>query len=468
MSRKSVFNPELYAFLQKDKQTKFVWRDRVEHEDRDKYGKTNLAESNLTPKELAINSTKLPHSQISDQNFLAINPKLVRPREETRVNMTPYKRTVLSVPVLRKAIFDDADMYLLSMAFVTPFYLQRFFNKEMSQHLVYRAYLTALASWDQSLTDIVANKGAESGDIEFKFEYYDRRTNYINEYSKVFPDFLDVNLKIKQSNATQDVLFCLACVIMQTLGKQVNEDNVTGWFKNRLRAIAARIGNVNIESWDEFRPSTISLQTANRSMAQLFEFRRMIVDRMFHYQKEKTKMGEMFSMVLGMIACTDITHVVNIDVYLVKTMPELLNLQMLRPYDDQLVAMYEFWKKYKDIFPYVRFYVRPEECHPINRHCLMPLIIASHVVATYTSNTFKNYKGAQVDSDLFKSINAIVNRYIQMRNTSASIALGVSERTIMTELEKLHHLENMDMPGASVSDSALIRDLEKLNLIHQE
>lgn len=46
---------------------------------------------------------------------------------------------------------------------------------------------------------------------------------------------------------------------------------------------------------------------------------------MFHYQKQKTKLGEMFSMVLSMIACTDITHVVNIDVYLMKTMPELMS-----------------------------------------------------------------------------------------------------------------------------------------------
>lgn len=46
---------------------------------------------------------------------------------------------------------------------------------------------------------------------------------------------------------------------------------------------------------------------------------------------------------------------VNIDVYLIKTMPELMNLQMLRPNDDQLVAMYEFWRKHASICPYVPF-----------------------------------------------------------------------------------------------------------------
>lgn len=324
------------------------------------------------------------------------------------------------------------------------------------------------APWDQSLTDVVANKGAECGDIQFKFEYYDRRTAFMEHCVKVLPEFYAINAQITEKGANLDVMFCLSCVIMQTLGKQVNDDNVTGWYKNRLRAIASRIGSVNTVAWDEFHPSTIALQTASRSMAQLFDFRKMVVDRIFHYQKEKTKLGEMFSMVLGMISCTDITHVVNIDVYLMKTMPELMNLQMLRPYDDQLAAMYAFWRKHKAIFPYVRFYIRPEECHPINRHSLMPLIIASHVVATYTSNTFRNYKGEQVDSDLFKSIKTIVNKYIQMRINSSYVALGVNERAMMTDIEKMHHLDNAEMPDINLSESALIRDLDKLNLIQQE
>lgn len=116
------------------------------------------------------------------------------------------------------------------------------------------------------------NKGAECGDLQFKFTYYDHRAAYMQHYQRILPEFADINVRLTQAKANQDVLFCLACVIMQTLGKQVNEDNVTGWFKNRLRAVAARIGHVNTETWDVYRPSTLTLHLANRSMAQLLSF----------------------------------------------------------------------------------------------------------------------------------------------------------------------------------------------------
>lgn len=83
----------------------------------------------------------------------------------------------------------------------------------------------------------------------------------------------------------------------------------------------------------------------------LFEFRKMLVDRMFGYAKEKNQLGVVFDMVLTMIAGTDLTHVFNIDLYLMKCMPKLMNIQCLRPYDDQLVKMYAFWKKTRGLFP---------------------------------------------------------------------------------------------------------------------
>lgn len=194
MSKKTVFNSGLYDFLQKDKQTRHVWREHIQPEERDKYGRTNLAESNLTPKELAVSSNKLPHSQLSDQNFLSINPKLVKPSEDTQVNMTPYQKKVLTVPVLRKLEFEEKDMYVIMMAFVAPFYRQKLVNVEMTQHQVYIAYMTACPSWDQSLKAAIADKGAECGDIQFKFEYYDRRTTFMEECIKGLPEFLNINL----------------------------------------------------------------------------------------------------------------------------------------------------------------------------------------------------------------------------------------------------------------------------------
>lgn len=332
------------------------------------------------------------------------------------------------------------------------------------REMIYYAYMKFMASYDKSLTDTIAIKAAEIGDIQFQFVLTGSATEYTAKYITIMPDFLLLQSRLVTDKATQDVLQCLMCVVirvvMQTLGKQVTDDNVSVWFKNRFRAAAAR--HVTTEQWDEYRPSTATMQLAHKAMGQMFAFRRMVVDRFFHYQASPTRFGEMFSLILSMIACTDITHVVNINVYLMKTMPELLNLQMLRPYDDQLITMYESWNKHKHYFAYVRFYISPEECHPINRHNLTPLIIASHVVATYTSSTFRNYKGAQTDSDLYKHINQIVSRYIRLHHDVSMIALGLSERALMSSIERTLVMEGHSIAPPADSEALLMRDLENI------
>lgn len=55
-----------------------------------------------------------------------------------------------------------------------------------------------------------------------------------------------------------------------------------------------------------------------------------------------------------------------------------------------------------------------------------------------------------------------------MRNNSSYIALGVSERAMMTDIDKMHHLDNIEMPDVNLSESALIRDLNEMNLARQE
>lgn len=163
-------------------------------------------------------------------------------------------------------------------------------KEDISQDQVYTSYMSALASWDKSLSDTIANRGAAYGDLCFKFVEYDSNTLFHLHYARLLPEYLIIMAKLTaDTKNNQDVYFCLMCIIMQTLGKQVNDENIDGWFENRMRAIAARIGGVHTEDWESYRPTIRTLQMTNRSMAHLFEFRRMIVDRMFYYQKEKTK-----------------------------------------------------------------------------------------------------------------------------------------------------------------------------------
>lgn len=74
----------------------------------------------------------------------------------------------------------------------------------------------------------------------------------------------------------------------------------------------------------------------------------------------------------------------------------------------------------------------------------MPLIIASHAVATYMSDTFKNYKGISKNSTMFKDITAEVGQYLQRRKDAGGLALGSSERAVATEVERDYLLSLAD------------------------
>lgn len=161
-----------------------------------------------------------------------------------------------------------------------------------------------------------------------------------------------------------------------------------------------------------------------------------------------------------MLASTEFTHVYNIDLYIVKLVPEIMNLHILRAYDDQLVDMYQFWLQHKDIFSYVRFYVEPKDCHCINRNVLMPLIVASHAVATYMTNTFKNYKGAVINSTMYKDITVEVGQYIQRRKNAGGLALGFSDRAIATEVERDYILSRVGARDETTAAQQLARDLQ--------
>lgn len=310
-----------------------------------------------------------------------------------------------------------------------------------------------------------ANVGSEVADKRFEFEEFADTALYMRCLAARYPYLMNVLEELNEANVLNlGVLLSYVCVCMKIIGKQVNDDNVTNWFRSRLRAIMAKLGAGTPEAYENVRPETRTLITKNRALNFMFEFRRMLVDRMFHYRKVKSRMGTVFDMVLAMVAGMDLTHVYNIDVYLMQTMPELINLQMLRPYDDQLVQMYAFWKQHENIFPYVRFYVPVEDCHAINRATLYPLIAASQAVAMYVSDSFKNYKGAQLESDLYKEVAQIVRRYIEVRASMAATTLGLSNRAIIDDLERTIYLEKAQNVEIAEADDQLLSDLNRLEV----
>lgn len=57
---------------------------------------------------------------------------------------------------------------------------------------------------------------------------------------------------------------------------------------------------------------------------------------------------------------------------------------------------------------------------------------AAQTVATYTSDTFQNYKGSTLNSQMYKDIHNVVGLYL--RKDAAGIAVGSSDRAVATEV----------------------------------
>lgn len=464
-SGRSMFNMEVYNALQSHTKHSYVWNKHLEPALKSQYGSTHLPRSNLTPLSLSQKSQLLPHTQIVTQNFISINPHKTVPESTAAIRPVTCERELLLIPVLRKASLSTVDLTSVLSPFLAVFFKEKYTGIAVTHDEIYMAYLTLYGSIDTMMTGVIANTGTEMADKRFHFvEFID--TKQYAEYLLGKYEYMEEVLgELEEANVMNvGIMMSYACVCMQTIGKQVTEEGVVKWFRHRMRAIMAKLGAGNQEPYENVRPETKTLVTAYKALSFMFEFRRMLIDRMFQYKTIKSRLGTVFSMVLGMVAGTDLTHVFNIDTFLIQTMPELMNLQMLRPYDDQLIAMYAFWKEHEAIFPYVRFYIPAEDCHPINRAVLHPLIIASQAVATYVSNSFKNYKGVQSDSDLYKELSNIVRRYIEIRATMAPATLGLSGRTIIDDLERTMLLERAQIAETSGQDDQLLNDLNRIEV----
>lgn len=208
---------------------------------------------------------------------------------------------------------------------------------------------------------------------------YQTVNSFVVAYKALVPSMAQQLQGMEDDNIDdRNSLSVIMCALCQTLGKYVIADNYVKWFTNRARAASGMIGGCDLDSVVAAIPTMNGLQCGNTSMSAVFGFRRMLVDRMFVYADGQSRLGKLFGLTLQMLASTELTRVYNIDLYIVKLVPEIMNLHILRAYDDELVEMYQFWLQHKEIFPYVRFYIEPKHCHCINRNVLMPLIVASH------------------------------------------------------------------------------------------
>lgn len=463
---KEVYNENIASGLLRNRRLGILLDAGIKHPKAGQFGRTVLPVSNLTPSGLAIESELLPHTQLRTQNFISIDAHKVQPTTVPAVIMVPIEKTEVIVPVLRLASLDDDALVTVLMAFTMPFYKESVVTHETSNHEIYRAWLTLYGSIDRSFDETNANTGADQGDVRFKLKPCSTIVEFIDSYSQVDPVFsLHMNYMETKNLAHKESLLVLMCVICQTIGKQVYQDNYKVWFTNRVKAASGTLGGARETQLESAAPDINAMRRNHSALGAVFYFRRMLVDRMFAYRVSQNKQGKMFNLVLQMIASTDLTHVYNIDLYIVKLIPEIMNIHLLRNYDDQLVDMYKFWIQHEAIFPYVRFYVEPEKCNAINRNILMPLIVASHTVAKYMSDSFKNYKGSTLNSLMFKNIHAAVSEYLQRRTDAIVLTMASSDRANMTEPERTYVLTAEANKSAADANLTLARSLNSMGQI---
>lgn len=324
---KSLFNMGTYDAIKSHTKQRYIWNKHMEPPLKSRFGSTSLPCTNMTPANLSQRKHELPHTQLSSQNFISINPLQITPTSFSEVRTITYAKNALQIPVLRKATLTEAEMTSVVSVFVGIFFKDKYAGEAVTNDEIYIAYLTLYGSIDQYMTSVIANTGSDIADKRFEFIEFTSAALYMRYVFGRLTYLEAVLEELNEANVLSlGVLFSYMCVCMQTIGKQVNDDNVTNWFRNRLRAIMAKLGAGTPEAYETVRPETKTLITGNRSLNFMFEFRRMLVDRMFQYRKVKSRLGTVFDMVLAMVAGMDLTHVYNIDVYLMQTMPELMNL----------------------------------------------------------------------------------------------------------------------------------------------
>lgn len=369
------------------------------------FGKTNLPRSNKVPIGVAVTAEGLPHSQVASEGYgnrsvLEINlPTEYMPK----VQMTPMSRTELVVPIYRCKQLSSETLPVILNSILTPFF-QLGATQIVPTFLDFlRGIVSLFGSYDTLLHEGELSMALKELDISIRYEthetiqaYAKSMDNHTNgAFASVYGDFDNNN--INNSSSMSALLF----PVLMTMGKNVNSANYDNWYLARMRAACAMCAGTDFELLKSIRPDLDAMSGSYSLYSSAFYFKKVIFTRVMQYSKGGTMLCSIFYLTIKLLAFTDISYVLNIDFYLLGMMPELLNCQLLRNYEGVLVKMMEFCLKYRDILPFVRFLIPPEECHAINRNTLRNLTSAATAIAKQNVDSFANYKGGDQESKFY-------------------------------------------------------------------
>lgn len=177
-------------------------------------------------------------------------------------------------------------------------------------------------SLDNEFSLAVANTGLVMADMRVALVGYHSVGAFVDAYKILVPNMQQHFTGIEDDNiGDRNSLAVIMCVLCQTAGKFVFSENYVKWYTNRARAASGLIGGCDLDSVIAAIPTMNGLQCGNTSLSAVFASRRMLIDRMFVYADAKSRLGKLFGLTLQMLASTELTHVYNIDLYIVKFVP---------------------------------------------------------------------------------------------------------------------------------------------------
>lgn len=432
----------------------------------DRFGSTFLPLSNCVPKEFAQVSKMLPHTQVESQDLMAKNPKEFRPNINNEVSLMACQEEELIVPIYRPETTSQSELSHLFCFYLVAFYGP---NVPPTKDGI-RMTISLFASLDGNMTDTMLNAALKKKGYTVKLEQYDDMRGYGRAMRSLitYCNIVEEQKAIIKKFVGVPGALAAATVCLQTFGKYVTTESLTQWFKNRYLSIGRLLNVQNVQNAGDLVPQLNNMQFMYNILSSSFELRRLLVLRMFAFSDTDSIMGTMFEHVMSMLAGTDITHVFSIDTYVVRFMPEVLNLPILRNNEVYLVGMYEFWNKHRAIFPYVRFLIPPDQCTPINRNTLMQLTAAAVAIGAKVSDSYKNYRGAAITSRMYKQVHEAVERYFVERFRASHIGLIASERSTMTHEEHIEMMARQEERVQEMGDAEMIREFETLNVQGKE
>lgn len=323
---KSVYNDKALESRIKLKRYALTLAEGIKHPKNSQFGKTILPMGNMTPVELSMETELLPHTQLKIQNFLSINPSETKPQQPPKVAMVAYTPRKITVPVLRVNSLDTENVITMLAAFSCPFFYEKFTPYECTNIDIIRAWCSLYGAIDRDFGTAVANTGLDMANCRVVIEDYNDAASFLDAYTAEVPMFGTHLAKLEEHDIAGDTsLMVIMCVLCQTAGKFVYADNYTKWYTNRAKVASGLIGGCNLDSVIAAIPTMNGLQTGYNALGSVFEFRRMIVDRMFVYSEGRSVISRLFGLTLQMLASTELTHVYNIDLYIMKMAPNVNN-----------------------------------------------------------------------------------------------------------------------------------------------